>query len=610
MEDEKIQFLRMHPAAEEIEDDKLREIAEHAELLRFKSSDMIHRSDDVLTSLYLIVQGRVKCEAKNLRGQTFMERIYPRGEQIGGLGAALAEPLAVEVTSYGPSVLLKFDYQDALELTLKHPLFRRNLSRLIARGIRQLVFGDKKRKKVKLVTIYHESPDGRELTVGLIKRLQELNETVCLFTDQSPPPKLSGVRSRLLTEGKQAPSFVELRRQIHEWSDTDRVFFDLRAGQDVLEVSDVLMSSEQVFWCIHPDEWSQAEKRLRRIAEITPVWREKISIVWLLDDEQTVVPVVEELKELALEDYKLSFNDPRPNWSKTLVNGLERIVHLLRGIRIGVALGGGAARGMAHLGVLKALEREGIVVDMLAGTSAGAMTGTVLALGMDYDYAIKCFVNDLTPSWVFRHMPKGDQWYLLYKYRRGHFDPMLRKYLGDTKIEQLPLPLRAITVDLITGRPVIRDTGDAVHAILESINLPVLSLPICREGRALVDGGLVNNVPANVLVEEGCNFVIAVSVTAKLEKQFGLNSPDTPTEKMKAPSTLQTILRSHVVQNVNMNSVGVQPADIVIEPDVTGFDLTAFTKTDQLAAIGEQATMAALPDIKKQLAKLDENLFC
>jgi predicted acylesterase/phospholipase RssA len=186
---------------------------------------------------------------------------------------------------------------------------------------------------------------------------------------------------------------------------------------------------------------------------------------------------------------------------------------------------------------------------------------------------------------------------------------MLRKYLKDIRLEQLPVPIRAITLDLIGGRPVVRNHGDAVHAILESINLPVLSIPICREGRALVDGGLVNNVPANVLVDEGCNFVIAVSVTARLESRFGGNRPDMGTEQMKPPSTLQTALRSHMVQSMNMNSIGVQPADIVIEPDVTEFDLAEFTRTDELAAAGEKATLEAIPRIREMLAKLDGELF-
>lgn len=80
---------------------------------------------------------------------------------------------------------------------------------------------------------------------------------------------------------------------------------------------------------------------------------------------------------------------------------------------------------------------------------------------------------------------------------------MLRRYLKDTLLEQLPIPMRSITVDLVSGKTVVREEGDAVQAILESINLPVLNVPINRDGQALVDGGLVDNVPADVLVSKG-----------------------------------------------------------------------------------------------------------
>jgi predicted acylesterase/phospholipase RssA len=137
----------------------------------------------------------------------------------------------------------------------------------------------------------------------------------------------------------------------------------------------------------------------------------------------------------------------------------------------------------------------------------------------------------------------------------------------------------------------------------------LLSTPINRPGQALVDGGLINNIPADVLVSKGCNFVIAVSVTAKLDREFARNRPDTPISNMRSASTIQTILRSFLVQSTSVNAIGVQPADFVIEPDVTGFQLTEFSRTDELAAIGGQATQNAIPQITKLLNQLDGELF-
>jgi NTE family protein len=338
-------------------------------------------------------------------------------------------------------------------------------------------------------------------------------------------------------------------------------------------------------------------------------WREKISLVWVLEEGRTAVPAVPKLRDFAGRDFKITESAVSSPWGPTLSNGLERLVHHVRGVRVGVALGGGAARGMSHLGVLKALEQNGIVIDAIAGTSAGAMTGVVYSAGLDCDYSANAFATDLQPPWVFRRLPSGDYWYLLHKYRRGHFDPMLRNYLHDWTLAQLPIPCYTVAVDLVSGQSVVREQGDAVHAILESINLPGLSLPICRNGQALVDGGLVNNIPANVLASLGCNFVIAVSVTAKIEHRFGDNKPDTPTLRMKSPSTLKTILRSLLVQNHNLNDIGVRAADVVIAPDVTGFDLTAFMRAKELAVVGEQAALAQIPRIQQLLTRLDSELF-
>jgi NTE family protein len=186
---------------------------------------------------------------------------------------------------------------------------------------------------------------------------------------------------------------------------------------------------------------------------------------------------------------------------------------------------------------------------------------------------------------------------------------MLRKYLGRATMQQLQLPMFSVSVDLVEGEAVVREAGDATMNILESINLPPLSLPILRADRALVDGGLLNNIPANVLVAKGCNFVIASSVTAKLEKDFiGMRSRERSLGHHFF-STIQVMMRQTMIQGFNMNSVGVQPADFVIAPDVTSFDISEFTRADEMAVIGERTTEASIAKLRKMLNKLDPQLF-
>ena len=119
----------------------------------------------------------------------------------------------------------------------------------------------------------------------------------------------------------------------------------------------------------------------------------------------------------------------------------------------------------------------------------------------------------------------------------------------------------------------------------------------------------MNNIPADVLTSQGCNFVIAVSVTTKIRREFGLNKPDTPTLHMRTPSSIQTLLRTLEVQNVNLNAIGIRPAEIVIEPEVVDFDLSEFMRARELFAVGEQAALLQIGKIQQLLARLDPALF-
>ena len=238
---------------------------------------------------------------------------------------------------------------------------------------------------------------------------------------------------------------------LKDLSSNRRLLIDVRADYSPEAMMRFLSYADTVLWCIRPEDAPAAIVLLQGLVKSVPRWRDKIRIVWVLDTKAPMAPYVPELHELAERDFKLTFDTPGANQSGVLEHGFERIIHHLRGIQIGLALGGGAARGMAHLGVLKALEQHGIYIDMISGTSAGAMVGTLYAADLDPDYIAHCFKTDLLPSWIFRKLPGGGYWYLLYKYRLHQFESMLRKYLGQARLEQLTIPTFTVSVDLVEG---------------------------------------------------------------------------------------------------------------------------------------------------------------
>ncbi len=606
MSDEKLLLFKLHPCSRGLTEREAQEISDASELVRYERGDVICRADEPVQFMFLIVHGRVRLELQDVHGKLVMQRFQTAGGQVGAMAASLAEPTPVNCTAEDPSVLLRIGYDKALELSKNYDAFRTNYMRMISDSVKQSLFNDKTAVRPAVTVFIHQTDETRVVSEKLTERLVGLGETPGLFCDRAMDVTGIQVIRIFGEEGVSSPE--QIRHMAAESLQSGRVIFDVDATLDPQRASQGFEAAEQVFWCVTPGNWEASLSRLHAIEVRAPSWREKISIVWLLQPAEKA-PLARPLRELAQRDFKVGLGDSELHRGDVELGGLERLVHFMRGIQIGLALGGGAARGMAHLGVLKTLEASGITIDQVAGTSAGAMTGTLYASGLDPDYLVGQFVEDLTPSWFFRCLPGGDQWYLLYKYRRGHFDPMLRKYLGDLRLEQLPLSMYTITVDLIGGRAVVRETGDAVHAITESINLPIISKPILRDGQALVDGGLIDNVPADVLTRKGCNFVIAVSVTAKMELEFANNRPDTPVHETRPPSAIETLLRSYLVQNHSVNSLGVQDADFIIEPDVTQFDLTAFTRTDEMAAVGEQTTLEALSEIRGRLHRLDPELF-
>jgi NTE family protein len=608
MYDDVVDLLQGHEYFRGISGAILEEIASFAKVTNYDAAAVIHQPNDPLTSVCFILRGRLKAVQVDSRGDEHLFRIIERGDQYGIMLGSLGESFPVRIFALEPSTILSLDYEKAMELTLLHPDLRRQWVQTYARSLRRHLFEPASARAPKLLAMIHESPATRNLAQEIIGRLQGLGEAVSVLSDTDSWRSIPDVRFRSLFDGDRLIESAEIRRQVAAWNQANRIVVDVTAGQN-LDWPKIVGGAERVLIFGRPREISPALERLRALELASSGWRDKIAIVWLLEEGTGVAPVVPELHDFASREFKICASPLPHPWGKVHSASMERIVHYLRGVKIGVALGGGGARGMAHLGVLNALDQHGIGVDLISGTSVGAMTGVLYSAGLDCDYLSSRFAADLKLPWIFRQLPNGGYWYLLYKYRRGQFETDLRKYLHDWKLEQLALPCLTVTADLIAGRAVVRDRGDAVQAILESINLPMLSAPICRNGQALIDGGVMNNIPADVLTSQGCNLVIAVSVTAKIATQFGDNKPDTPTSSMRTPSSLRTLMRMLEVQNVSLNAIGVRPAEVVIAPEVVDFDLSEFMRARELFAIGEQAALVQIPKIQQLLARLDPVLF-
>ena len=336
------------------------------------------------------------------------------------------------------------------------------------------------------VTFLHTCSKARDVVDRIVARLRGLGETVGIVTDdasKSDDDKTFVSRERIDKDVEEA-----VRTKLAEWQHMDRIFFDVDLHCNDIhweQLSHLYSYSQQIFLVVSPDSALGETENLREVMRRASAWKHKLDLIWALPDPVQVAPAMENFYELANRNFKV----PAPP-SSGMDFAIERIVHSLRGVRIGIALGGGAARGMSHYGVLDVLEKANICIDEVAGCSVGAMLGVTYCSGYDIDFGVQRYTSDLKLPWFYRRISGGSKWYLLHKFRAHAWDKMLRKYLDDWRLEQLPIPIQTVGVDLVRGEEIFRTTGDAVHAILESINLPYLSAPICRDGEVLVDGGM------------------------------------------------------------------------------------------------------------------------
>ncbi|MDD2917782.1 MAG: patatin-like phospholipase family protein [Rhodoferax sp.] len=254
---------------------------------------------------------------------------------------------------------------------------------------------------------------------------------------------------------------------------------------------------------------------------------------------------------------------------------------------IGLALGGGSAKGFAHIGVIKALEAQGIVPDIVIGTSAGSVVGALYASGKSgfelQELAIPFdkwqFVDWGMPN---RGLMKGDA---------------LAKFINTTvagqTIEKFPKKFGAVATDLQSGEPIVFRSGDAGTAVLASSSIPLAFQPISIRGRQYVDGGLVSPVPVRLAFEMGATFVIAVDISDKPAN----GSIDT---------TMDVALQTLAIMGEMIRRYEKPVADILIRPDISKLGSVDFENRHLAIMQGEKAAGLEMQRLKDKLAKFGE----
>ena len=295
---------------------------------------------------------------------------------------------------------------------------------------------------------------------------------------------------------------------------------------------------------------------------------------------------------------------------------------------LALALGGGGARGLAHIGVLKVLEREKVQVDLIVGTSMGSIVGAMYAQLQDaaaVEAKVLSFVDDFLRRRQWLNILSDNKSetrqsllvelsnyvqkrYLGFKAltrisletKDSLYDP-LHKVLIDNNIEDNNIPFAAVCIDLLKGMPQVFSSGSIIDAVYASSAIEGVFPPLERDGMLLADGGPVNITPVQIAKELGARRVIAVDVHQRIRKAE------------KFANGLEVIMRADNIGLNRLRQIELAQADVVISPNVRSIHWANFYKARECVRRGQQAARVAVPDIramlqrKKWLPRLREN---
>ena len=260
-------------------------------------------------------------------------------------------------------------------------------------------------------------------------------------------------------------------------------------------------------------------------------------------------------------------------------------------MKLGLALGGGGAKGFAHLGVLETLSEAGIEFDVVAGTSIGALIGAVYVSGnLDNlrDFATKIAMTDLPfmlgPTW-----PKGGL------FSGNYVEELVEKFIDVKNIEELTKPFAAVSVDLNKAEVITFTSGDLKKAIRASTSIPGVFKPVIHEDKVLVDGGVLESVPLDAVRALGADFIVAVDLLSDISGNHNFDKG--------RPSIIEIVQRSSIVaqRKITEYKFKEDPPDVVICPPLAQVGVMDFHNGKPIYDIGRESAQRILPELIKKI---------
>lgn len=645
---------------------EIRLIEKKIRLVEFKRGDYVYEEGKPAEAFYVIVSGRFRIFQKSRgEGEKTLTFLY-RGDYFGESSLLTGHVHSAWVEARSDGLILRIEKEDFLKILAEIPSLALHLSRTLGHRLTKIGSADRRKREVKIAALSSGLAALEsfifflDLATNLVRETKArviVLDFLVLREKIVPPEFESCLRSpinlsqtEISRESDLKPCLVDcpagfqyLALETEKGNGSEQKlstlitflsyrydFILIRLGRAPDDFSfRALKQSDFIYLLLDPSPagLTQSEALIRDLERTYGFSKNEIKLIF--PDEEGGQKVSYEEKEKRLGQKIFSLLPSRNRRPERYHAALRFVSRELGGNLLGLVLGSGAAYGLAHIGVLKVLEKENIPIDILAGSSMGALVAAFWAAGYHSQELEKIAAGLDQKSAFMKLIGFGD--FSLAHHGFFHGRQIIRymeSFFGDQTFQDLAVPVKVVATSLTSSEEVVFESGRVVDAVRASISIPGIFRPFGHLGQVLIDGGILNPLPVDVLASRGVKKIIAVDVLSspedrsergriREEKRKGLRvkrKDDVLWRHLWDP-LLQKVSGhfSNNIFNVIMNTIQImeyeiaqvagQEADVLIRPVVHDAHWAEFYRGDKFIKAGEEKTLEQIDEIKRLLVE-------
>jgi NTE family protein len=598
-------FSQLSPAARD-------EFLSFCEVREYRRAEIIYRHGDQPAFFYLLLKGRLTALSGD--GQNHPIEVLKRGTCFGVISLFTGDVHSVTVKTAEDSWVLEAEGVKVRAFMSEHQAFSLEFAQLFSQRVR-VRLGPKMIFRCTRIAVTGFPFSGKtSYTFSLAGQLRKetRKKTICVEVSLSGDFRLSALPGFAphpinLKDFKEE----ELSESTTVFDDTDCLLVRAEDSRGLAELLNVLSERYHFivyeaplnFWDTYLDDFAGIADFLhilfspagvRESRELTegikarnPYYRERIKVILSGFDESDRAACQDSKKYVGQPVYATLSSGDVDAYAKTI----RRIARQVGEVTVGLALGSGAAFGYCHIGVLEVLEENNIAVDMVAGTSMGAVIAALWACGFSQEEIRE------KAAWFGRKMSRFPFTGLVFPFRglfqARRLEALCRHIFGERTFYELKHPLLIVTFDFLKREARLVDEGPIYKAVAASSAMPGVFEPIRFKKDILLDGGVLNPLPARVLLSQGANKIIAVNITPSPQEVYANDS------MRKSFNVLDYIFGSIETMQRQFVQEAIKLSDIVIHPDLANIGWMEFRKIDEFIRRGQVAAREHLAEIKK-----------